>query len=830
MRFGDAFLFPNGPSNDSAEDCMQKEFVAHYRSCDDKIQTVCKHLKGVAKTSKSFAAKIGLSDAGALLGLLHDLGKYSESFQNYIKSGTGLLNPDIDDAYLDVKAFKGKIDHSTAGAQWVWQQFCKYGMQGKLTGQILAVCLASHHGGMIDCLQVDGTNGFLKRIGKNLETTHLKECLEAGDAKLIDSLEKIATEYFLKKILKKVAAVVSPEKQEHDRLKHFRLGFFTRFLFSCLIDADRIDSADFEAPGNIQLRWKKPVDWQIALDRLEKKLAGFQVRNRVDELRNEISQQCLKRACDPQGIFTLTVPTGGGKTFTSMRYALHHAKKHKLDHIIYIIPYTSIIDQNAKEIRKILERDGDEYPWVLEHHSNLEPEQQTWYAKLSSENWDAPVIFTTMVQFLEVLFGRGTRGARRMHNLAKSIIIFDEIQSLPVNCVHLFCNGLQFLVDHTHTTAILCTATQPLLDGVNPDYGALTISRENELAGDTTALFKELKRVEIKDFTRSEGWAEEDIADLSLEQMRRKGNCLVIVNTKDWAKKLYERCKSQVDKESIYHLSTNLCPAHRKNVLKTVKERLLKNLPVLCISTQLIEAGVDVDFNAVIRFLAGLDAIAQAAGRCNRNGNLKTAQVYVVNPSAEAIDLLEDIKIGRDKAKRVLGEGGHKSFLSPSAMKRYFCYYFYERAKDMKYTLTAKQAGRTDTLLNLLSDNPLNVGREEDHQKATFSLQQSFKTAGKAFKAIEAPTQAVIVQYNEGKDIVAGLCAAPEPSRVYELLKKAQQYSVNLFPNVWKKLDAADAVHPVQVGEEIFYLDERYYSPEFGVATEITNEMETKII
>ncbi len=809
---------------------MNSNFIAHQRNYDSSIQPVGSHLKEVSIICSQFARKIYLPEAGKLLGLLHDLGKYSKAFQTYIKSGTGLLNPDIDDSNVDVKNLKGKIDHSTAGAQWIWQRFSKYGLPGKLVGQILAVCLASHHGGMIDCLRVEGENSFLKRINKSGDTTHLQECLETADEEIASSIEAIATEAFLKQFLKEVACIVSPEKKEHDRLKHFRLGFFTRFLFSCLIDADRIDSADFECPENTQLRWKKKVDWQIAINRLEEKLSRFEGSNRVDELRNDISRQCLEMASHVQGIYTLTVPTGGGKTFASMRYALHHAAKQNLDRIIYVIPYTSIIDQNAWEIRKVLEREGDDYSWVLEHHSNLEPEQQTWQSKLSSENWDAPVIFTTMVQFLEVLFGGGTRGARRMHNLANSVVIFDEIQCLPVNCVHLFCNALQFLTEHARTTAVLCTATQPLLNGVNQDYGAIKIPCGNELAGDTAALFKELKRVEIQNLTRPAGWTREEIAAFSTAQVQEKGNCLLIVNTKDWARHLYEECTHLIDENIVFHLSTSLCPAHRKKILDTVKDRLEKELPLLCISTQLIEAGVDVDFNSVIRFLAGLDSIAQAAGRCNRNGDLETSEVYVVNPDIEAIDLLEDIKIGRDKAKRVLEESGHEDFLNPSAMDRYFSYYFYERAKDMKYPLTAKQAGRKDTLFNLLSDNPLNVGREKDAQKAALSLQQSFKTAGRAFKAIDAPTQAVIVQYEEGRDIVAGLCAEPVPARAYDLLKKAQKYSVNLFPNVWDKLKKAGAVYPVQQGEEIFYLDERYYSPKFGVSTEIVNEMKIQIV
>lgn len=321
-----------------------------------------------------------------------------------------------------------------------------------------------------------------------------------------------------------------------------------------------------------------------------------------------------------------------------MRYALHHARKHGLDHIIYIIPFTSIIEQNAGVIRGVLEEEHDEFPWILEHRSSLEPEVQTWQSKLVTENWDAPIIFTTMVQFLEVLFGGGTRGARRMHNIANSVLIFDEIQSLPIHCVHLFCNAIQFFVNHTRTTAVLCTATQPLLDDLkSPDKGQLTIPDGHELVEKMTDIFDQLKRIEIENKVRSEGWSEIEIGELAVEQLEEKGNCLVIVNTKKWAQKLYERCFNEVDEESLFHLSTSLCPAHRKEILATVRQRLDQGLPVLCISTQLIEAGVDVDFNSVIRFLAGLDSIAQAAGRCNRNGNLPTAQVFVVNPKEETI-------------------------------------------------------------------------------------------------------------------------------------------------------------------------------------------------
>lgn len=802
-------------------------FFAHIRESDQTEQSVREHLEDVSRICGCLAEKIGMSDAGEILGLLHDFGKYSQKYQTYIQSAAGMLNPDLDDDYVDAKALKGKIDHSTAGAQWVWQRFQRYGVQGKLVGQILAVCLASHHGGLLDCLKPGGENGFSDRINKDQEKTHLVECLETADEQVLSKIDELTTDAFLREFWNQLVRLVAPEKNESEIIKQFRLGFFLRFLFSCLIDADRINSADFEKPENVRFRPKLPVDWQIAIDRLEDKLINLPVRNEIDTARCEISDQCKKKADNSQGIYTLTVPTGGGKTFASMRYALHHAKKHKLDHVIYIIPYTSIIEQNAGEICKALEWAGDEFPWVLEHHSNLEPETQTWHSKLVTENWDSPIIFTSMVQFLEVLFGGGSRGARRMHNIANSVLIFDEIQSLPVNCVHLFCNAIQFFVDHARSTTLLCTATQPLLDNLKfPDKGQLTLPDDRELVGNMTEVFEQFKRVEIKNLVRPKGWSEQKLIELMITQLKEKGNCLVIVNTKKWAKKLYDRCINSVDADSLFHLSTSLCPVHRKEVFNTVRQRLDDELPVLCISTQLIEAGVDVDFNSVIRFLAGLDSIAQAAGRCNRNGNLDMAQVYVVNPQDEAIDMLPDIKEGREKALRIFSEKDETELLDPEVMSLYFSYYFYERANLMSYPLTEKQAGRKDSLLSLLSDNHLNIGIE----KNAIKLQQSFKTAGKAFKAIDSPTQAVIVPYGDkGKEIIAGLCADFEPAKAFKLLKEAQKYSVNVFPNVWRKLIDAEAVKPVQKGEGIYFLEERFYSENFGLSTEVVSKMDTKI-
>jgi CRISPR-associated endonuclease/helicase Cas3 len=813
---------------------LNTDYIAHVRKTDKCIQTLETHLLEVAHVSKTLAAKINIPEAGELIGLLHDFGKYSADFQKYILDATKLPNPNFDEDYVGAKALKGKIDHSTAGAQWIYQTLAQHGGKGKCCAQILAVCVASHHGrGLIDCLKpygdtIEEIDGFNRRIKKSDTLTHLAKCIQNADDSILEKAKQLASESLVDAMITQLNRLF--QDKQFKTIEQFYIGFWTRFLFSCLIDADRISSADFENPDQAAHR-NKAVTWDVAINRLEFFLIEQQneiERNReqlsektlrLNEIRRDISNTCQQRATDAQGIYTLTVPTGGGKTYASLRFALHHAKKHNLERIIYIIPYTSIIEQNAAAIRHAIERVGEHSPWVLEHHSNLEPEQQTWHSKITAENWDAPIVITTMVQFLETLFDGGTRGVRRLHQLANSVVIFDEIQTLPINCTHLFCNALNFLTIYTNTTAVLCTATQPLLDKLKtPEKGQLQISEKNELMPDTRKLFEQLKRVDILNKTKPEGWSREEIAALALSEFQTKRSCLVIVNTKAWAEALYRDCADKVDKDSVFHLSTHQCSAHRREIFQKMRQRLNNKLPVLCFSTQLIEAGVDIDFASVIRFLAGLDSIAQAAGRCNRNAALGMGEVHVINPAQETINQLIDIKVGKEKTEQVFREIADKDLLAPNVMELYFKYYFYERADYMDYQLDKKEIGRDDTLLNLLSDNKCNSGSKN----APLFLKQSFKTAGDAFKAIDAPTYSVIVQYGEGKVLVNRLCGANKKFDVadyYACLKKAQKYSVNVFPNVWRKLIEQQAIIDIQ-GEGVFYLDECYYSSEFGLSTE----------
>lgn len=768
---------------------------------------------------------------------MHDFGKYSQDFQDYIKSVSG-INPDADDYVLP----NGKqIDHSTAGAQWVYRELRKFGAAqgiGELFGQIMGLCIASHHGaGLIDCLDDEGNVVWKKRFEKDDELTHLAECEQNADEAVQQKAKELAGENLISSLLNSVKPILSAPATS-DKLKEFYLGCLTRFLFSCLVDADRINSSDFEREEQKEARrlTEKP-DWQSAINQLDAQLAGFENRYPIDKIRRKISDDCLKRAVDSQGIYTLTVPTGGGKTLVSLRYALHHAQKHNLDRIIYIIPYTSIIDQNAQAVREILGED-----WVLEHHSNLEPEKQSWQDKLLSENWDKPIVFTTMVQFLDAWFGGGTRGARHIHPMINSVLIFDEIQTLPVKCVHLFCNVLNWLTTFGKSTAVLCTATQPLLgesglqnfpEGKRESIaarGLLRLPENAEIMGkhqDLDKLFADLSRVEIRFNEKAGGWNVQEAGAFLLEQFQTTPSCLFIVNTKKWAQELYQYCKAQnVPPEGLFHLSTNQCAAHRKVIFDTIKARLKNKEPVICISTQLIEAGVDISMACVIRALGGLDSIAQAAGRCNRHGEKEgKGQVWVLNLQEQDFTLiLPDIQAGKTHAERVFRDFAGQDILQPAAMERYFEYYFYQRSDEMSYSVKNSTTG---SLLDWLSDNALNPYGEKNNKrsKPLPLLMQSFKSAGRAFQAIDVPTHAVIVPYGEGAELIAKLCGAWNPKEMYDAKKKAQRYSVNVFPKVWDKLQKENALHETIEGSGIYYLNERYYNDEFGLSLDETSEM-----
>lgn len=832
----------------------KREYIAHRRESDGMTQCLWEHLKGTAYFAGKFASKIGLEKHGELVGLIHDLGKASFEFYQYIGSATGFIDPD-DDEYIDAEGKKGKIDHSSAGAQVIYRYLNIKGKKSLLAMQILTLLIASHHSGLIDCLTPDGKDNYSRRMNKSDKKTRTIE----SELNLDDTIKKkvsalLSSDSLINDLNQRIVSLCENDDSKESYM--LKMGLLVRFLFSCIIDADRLNTADFEFPQRKELKnYGNYVSWSVLIERFNRYLKQLENRAKedtlhgetsdhcklVNALRQEISAYCYDFSNQKKSLYQLTVPTGGGKTLSSLRFALNHAEKHCMDRIIYVIPYTSIIDQNADKAREALEDRTKDGVFlnniVLEHHSNLTPEKENTRQKLLSENWDAPVVFTTMVQFLEALFGYGTRGARRMHQLANAIVIFDEIQTLPVKCVHLFNIAIRFLIKGCGSTVVLCTATQPLLDGVKPEQRALKILPDQQMMPDVQRLFEELKRVEVFDRRKIGGWADHEVVELVRQELHETGSVLIVVNTKKSAVSLFSQLQTNTEVK-VFHLSTNMCPAHRLMVLKSVRKILSDNKPIVCVSTQLIEAGVDIDFGSVIRYLAGLDSIAQAAGRCNRNGaRPKPGRVFIINPKDEKLDKLKDIKIGRDKAERVLDEYKKNSkqfdddILGLKAMERYYKYYFYDRKEEMCYIVSSNSGiNRSDNLFELLSTNNLSVEayqRMNNESSPPIVIRQSFMTAAKVFQAIDSYTRGVIVPYGiEGERIITELCAANYLDKQYKLLKEAQRFSINVFPQVFDEMVKQQVIREVQKNTGVFYLDKYHYSDDFGMSESSVKEMD----
>jgi len=793
--------------------------LARYDSKTNREQTLLEHGSTVSALCKTYGGAIGCPHLGELCGLIHDAGKAKQEFQAYLLSGDRRL--------------RGKINHTSAGARYIVERYGKStDVYQACTAQVVALAVCSHHSGLIDCIDTNGHDRFRSRlypdkdIGYDESITNFEsECIEA---ETLDAL--------FQKAVEETRQILEPILRREDLKleKPFYFALLARYLLSCVIDADRYDAYCFDA--GLQTRdpdYELEITWQELADNLERYLSTEMRKDReIDRLRAEVSDTCRQAAVHPGGIYRLCVPTGGGKTLASLRYALRHADLHKKRRIIYAIPFTTIIDQNADVIRKSLKKDQV----ILEHHSNLIPDpkednlaepDEGDRRSLLTERWDVPIILTTTVQLLNTLFLGKTQSVRRMHNLADSIIIFDEVQTIPIKCLDMFNAALNFLAEVCGATIILCTATQP---GSNVGVPVRCSPPEN-LVPDYEEMFGKFRRTTVRDAWIPGGYSASALAEFVLEKQRTNTGVLVVMNTKKAAKNLYAALKRRYPSCSLHYLSTALCPAHRREKLAQLNEELEDRKPVICVSTQLIEAGIDISFNCVIRSLAGLDSIAQAAGRCNRHGEDARRDVFIVNSSEENLSRLPEIRRGQLQTERVLREYAEDpaqfdcDLLSPKALARYYLYYYEVQKKKMQYPVSKRNSGfATDvTLFDLLSRNwagmKAYIGRFE--QRPGYPFCQAFASSGSQFAVIDQDTISVLVPYGRGKEIIQELATTSHLPATVKLLKEAQQYSVNLYKNEVQSLD--NGIY--SIGDTgVLALTDMYYSPEYGITPLTDNE------
>lgn len=794
--------------------------IAHVRTNDNHEQTVKEHLLAVSKIAEEYGSKLNIKHLSGLAGILHDVGKYSDDFQQYIKEA--VANPEMPPK-------RGSVDHSTAGGKMLYELFHVNGKtnQEKLLAEIIGNVIISHHSYLQDFLSHKLESAYLKRV-KEKEISQYNNVKNSFYSEVINKKE---FKEYVKKATNELQGFLqktSPQQINED------IMFLTKIIYSTLIDADRTDSMLFEENKPYKMLESRQSLFEAYYQKLMKQLNIYEEQlikeNKIGILRKEMSEQCESFARHPTGIYSLSIPTGGGKTLASLRYALQHALRYKKERIIYIVPYTTIIEQNAEEVRRILEDEVN----ILEYHSNVVENNaesdadddffhNDYKIKLSKETWDSPIIFTTMVQFLNVFYESGTRSIRRLHNLTNAVIIFDEVQKIPTACVSLFNKAVNFLKNQGNSTSLLCTATQPSLDYVE---NKLELNTDAEIIKDLPEVVEAFKRVELVDYASNQTFDSSKLKELVENKVKEQSSVLIVLNTRKVVKDLYDELSESINEDiHLYHLSTTMCAAHRKDLIADMKEKLKNEEKVVCVSTQLIEAGVDISFKCVIRSLAGLDSIAQAAGRCNRHGECETyGQVYIIDHENEKLNSLKEIKTGKIIAKKILIDiersetATVNDILSTKVMERYFQEFYLEFQQDLDYPVV----GFRENMVKMLTDSKQKSARYESYinkykQHLNLLTINSMHTAAKHFQVIENSTISVITPYEEGKEIIAKLISAETITDFNILLKEAQQYVVNVYDHEKQLLSENNGMYGI-FDNQIFILGENFYDKKYGIS------------
>ena len=713
------------------------QYYAHIR--EDAIgsreyQTVAQHLTGTAELCRGFAAAFGAEADGELAGLSHDIGKCTEEFQNRLLSGGPV------------------VDHATAGAMACARRGNPYA----------SACVAGHHGGLPDfgnmrtARKDDGT--FYGRLLKGRDEQYLEHCGDSG------------------------VKLPPPMASAAQKLASLQASFWTRMLYSCLVDADFLDTEQFM---NGERGRGGYDDIPTLLARLQAYIEPWQQpKTELNRLRCEILNTCIAAGSKPKGVYTLTVPTGGGKTVASLAFALRHAVEHGMQRVIYVIPYTSIIDQNAQVFRDILGSSN-----VLEHHSGVQfdlsdgaPAEAVRKA-LATENWDMPVVVTTAVQLFESMYAARSSQCRKLHNLANSVIIFDEAQMLPLPHLRPCVAAMASLAEQFHSTVVLCTATQPSLGDLLRTYAPSC--PVTELCPQTAALYDRFRRMT---FRQAGTLTDEALA----EQLSEQRQVLCIVNSRKAAQSVY----ALLPPEGSYHLSTLMIPAQRQALLREIRERLRQGEPCRVVSTSLIEAGVDVDFPAVYRELAGLDSVMQAAGRCNREGKRPVEESTVtIFERTELPPLLFQTAIGA--AREAMGEDRDPA--ASETMARYF-----------------------HSLRSLTGDALDRQGVIKAFTQGIEGCEFPFRMVAEKFHLIDQNTYTVYIPYGEG---AARLQRLRDGECSKELYRKLGRYAVSVYDKHFQALHNAGVLLtardvPALDGDSAILTDLTLYSETMGLSLE----------
>jgi len=710
----------------------------------DKLrwQPLSEHLRNVAETASGFAVPLGFADVANLAGLLHDLGKYSGAFQEYLSGER-----------------PGSVEthHAVYGAALAFNR--------KWLGPAFAI--AGHHAGL-----------------HNMSDLQELVCGEKYDAiNRLNSLEK-QFESELEKIPEELPEpeFANPSKDEATT------EFYVRMLFSCLVDADFLDTEQFKIGRE---RYPVKLDASLLLKRLQAHRDKLDSSGELNQLRNRVFEDCLAQAAEPAGFFSLTVPTGGGKTLSSMAFALEHARRNRMQRVIVVIPYLSIIEQNAAEYRKVLDPQNEGI--VIEHHSAVvarddDEEQGRSPEEVAAENWDAPVIVTTSVQFIESLFANRASKCRKLHNIANSVVLLDEVQTLPSYLLNPLLHILRDVEEHYRTSFVFSTATQPAFSRSTSLPNGFDANDVKEIASRPDELFQKLGRVVYEVRSTESDWVE------LAEEWANEPQVLGVVNTRKQAAEWWGLLRGQ-KLEGVLHLSSAMCAEHRSKVLAEAQRRLENDNPCWLVATQVIEAGVDIDFPLVYRALGPLDSIVQAAGRCNREGLLPDKGRVVVFRPTDAKLPGGVYRVATDIAARLLDQLSADDL---SDMPDLFCRYFGEL---FQYVPTDHQRRRESSI-------------QEDREALRFR-----EVARKA-KVISDDTQAVIAPRERALEKVVAIRERTQMDGLRFNRKDSrdlQRFMVNLHLRDFQKADKMGLLYPLLPGMELSVLDEAAYHEHLGV-------------
>ena len=798
-------------------------FPAHIRTDEingeprDVVQSVTAHCRATAEYASRSLAPVGLAGTGYLAGLLHDCGKFTRAFSDYIRA-----------AHRGEEVRRGSVNHTFAGAQYLLKRFHRENntTSEHLTSELIAYAIGAHHG-LFDLMKNHQPYGFPHRM--EAENAGCEEAIRnfliqcADEAELDTLFQRSRQEVTL--AFQKIRSIPGCKGQHRD----FYLALLSRLILSAVIEGDRRDTAEFEHHFTYpQFPEDRNQLWSESLAFMEQKLGEFEHRTPIQNARAEISDLCRRKAAEPGGIYRLNVPTGGGKTLASLRYALAHAAAHNKQRIFFVIPLLSIIDQNSKVLREYLPRQDI----ILEHHSNVvhteEDGKNLDPRELLAENWSAPVIITTLVQLLNTLFSGKTTSIRRFQGLCGSIIIFDEVQTVPTNMLSLFNLAINFLARFCGSTVILCSATQPCLEqAAHP-----LIDEISDLVPWDQALWSTFRRTHMQ---RAEPCNLAELPEFLLEQLSRHRSVLVVCNKKDEAGFLCQALSTQVS--HLFHLSASMCMAHRRETLDRLTavldpENGVKS-GILCVSTQVIEAGVDISFDCVVRLLAGMDSAVQAAGRCNRNGESKTpAPVYLLPCKDEKLAKLKEIQAARHASVILLEafashpENYQDDLTSDASIA------FYYRTLYRGMAQRAQDFPLSDGQISIFELLSRNCGETQFLNEHRFILNQSFQTAGQAFHVFDENTVDVLVPYGaEGLRLIAELCserAEHDFQFVKDILEAAKPYTISLFQYQFNKLKEDGALYPT-AGQQALVLNGDYYNSSTGLSVEPWTDQTTEV-